>query len=147
MVDKRNKRCLCTISFPKCVKRWDASNLLNGAWNISTEDGNGLVIGMSNSEPSSNNLEMRLTSLDLLRSLGHLGDCLYKPANIFNSETAKICFIRFEVIANLDDESIDILSKIGKEKSVSDDRDSHNEADTVSLHSFQSSKHFPKAAS
>jgi hypothetical protein len=39
MVDKRNKRCLCTISFPRCVKRWDASNLLNGAWNISTEDG------------------------------------------------------------------------------------------------------------
>ena len=38
---------------------------------------------------------MRLTSSDLLSSLGHLGDCLYKPANIFNSETVKICFIRF----------------------------------------------------
>ena len=33
-----------------------------------------------------------------------------------------------EVIASLDDESIDILIKIGKEKSVSDDRDSHSEA-------------------
>jgi hypothetical protein len=37
-------------------------------------------------------------------------------------------FLPDEVIASLDDESIDILSKIGKEKSVSDDRDSHNEA-------------------
>ena len=33
-----------------------------------------------------------------------------------------------EVIASLDDESIDILRKIGREKSVSDDRDSHNKA-------------------
>jgi hypothetical protein len=37
-------------------------------------------------------------------------------------------FLPDEVIASLDDESIDILSKMGKEKSVSDDRDSHNEA-------------------
>jgi hypothetical protein len=37
-------------------------------------------------------------------------------------------FLPNEVIASLDDESIDILSKIWKGKSVSDDRDSHNEA-------------------
>jgi hypothetical protein len=37
-------------------------------------------------------------------------------------------FLPDEVIASLDDESIDILRKIGREKSVSDDRDSHNEA-------------------
>ena len=36
-------------------------------------------------------------------------------------------FLPDEVIASLDDESIDIRSKIGKEKSVSDDRDSHIE--------------------
>jgi hypothetical protein len=37
-------------------------------------------------------------------------------------------FLPDEVIASLDDESIDILRNIGREKSVSDDRDSHNEA-------------------
>ena len=37
-------------------------------------------------------------------------------------------FLPDEVIASLDDESIDIHSKVGKEKRVSDDRDSHSEA-------------------
>jgi hypothetical protein len=50
---------------------------------------------MSNSEPSPNNLEIRLTSSDLLRSFGHLEDCLDNPANIFNSGTVKIFSIRF----------------------------------------------------
>ena len=37
-------------------------------------------------------------------------------------------FLPDEVFASLDDESIDIRSKIGKNKSVSDDRDSQHEA-------------------
>jgi hypothetical protein len=46
----------------------------------------------------------------------------------FTSQQDILQFLPDEVIASLDDESIDILRKIGREKSVSDDRDSHNEA-------------------
>jgi hypothetical protein len=75
-------------------------------------------------------LEIRLTSSDLLRSFGHLGDCLDNPANIFNSGTIKIFFLRFASVNISRNSSTEYPFHlvIGREKSVSDDRDSHNEA-------------------